>query len=131
MPLYYFVLKTRRKVVPDRDGVELSDEAAAREHAIGIAREIMRNRELNTRSWRIEVRDEDLQLLSGVLFAEIDETIQYWPSEFRDSYVAGSRNMASRRVSFSDVRNTLEQERATLTHASQVMTTVVGYRRQL
>jgi hypothetical protein len=128
VPLYYFVLKTGRDVVPDRDGIILPDESAARHEAIVVARELMRNREVNTRAWRIEVRDDNLWPFFELMFAEIDETILHLPPEFRDSFVIASRRTASLYDAVLDVQRTLAQVRETLTHANKIMATVAENR---
>src|SRR5262245_47036033 len=60
MPLYHFVLKTRHDHIPDRDGSEWPNEAAAHEEAVLVAHDLMRNQGVKTHAWRIEVCDEDL-----------------------------------------------------------------------
>ena len=75
MALYYFILKNRWDSFPDTEGAEFDNESAAHSQAISVAQELMRNRELDTRLWRIEVRDENLQLCSEVFFSSIDPTI--------------------------------------------------------
>jgi hypothetical protein len=61
MPLFYFTLKNGNYTIPDREGEKLADLNAARAHATGVARELMRNRGVKARTWRLEVCDEYLQ----------------------------------------------------------------------
>jgi hypothetical protein len=62
MPLYFFQLSFGSRVLPDEEGVELRDRAAAREEALAIIRELThRTTEGNGRrwaSWFLEVDDE-------------------------------------------------------------------------
>ena len=62
MPLYFFQLSFGSRVVPDEEGVELRDRAAAREEAAAIIRELThRTGDGNGRrwaSWFLEVDDE-------------------------------------------------------------------------
>ena len=62
MPLYFFQLNFGSRVLPDDEGVELRDRAAAREEAFAIIRELThRTTEGNGRrwaSWFLEVNDE-------------------------------------------------------------------------
>jgi hypothetical protein len=96
MPLYHFVLKTEDRLIPDRDGFEWPDEAAARAEAILVAKELMRNqREVKRRAWRIEIQDEDLRPCFEQLFAEVDETIEHFPPELRETLIITSRRMAA------------------------------------
>lgn len=83
MPLYYFALKNGRHVIPDRDGEEFADEAAAGKHAVAVAHELMRNGPLPMRCWRLQVSDEYLQPCFELLL--LQSTIRYricpWSSE--------------------------------------------------
>jgi len=74
VPLFYFALKAGLQTIPDAEGQELVDEAAAQLHAIAVAGELMRHRESVSHSWRIQVCDDYLEPLFEVFFGEIDET---------------------------------------------------------
>jgi hypothetical protein len=62
MPLYFFQLSFGSRVLPDEEGVELRDRAAAREEAHAIIRELTDRTGEGTRrrwaSWFLEVNDE-------------------------------------------------------------------------
>ena len=62
MPLYFFQLSFGSRVLPDEEGVELRDRAAAREEAHAIIRELTDRTGDGTRrrwaSWFLEVNDE-------------------------------------------------------------------------
>jgi hypothetical protein len=77
MPLFYFILKNGHQSLPDAEGVDLIDQEAARAHAIAAGRELIRHNRLESRSWRIEVRDDYLHPCFDVLLAEIDERIKW------------------------------------------------------
>ena len=94
MPLYYFVLKNGRHVIPDRDGEEFTHEAAAREYAVAVARELMRNAPLRVRSWRLQVSDENLQPRFELLFAAIDDSLSHLPLHLRNSIEHACQNTA-------------------------------------
>jgi hypothetical protein len=64
--LFYFVLKTPRQTIPDTEGQELVDEGAARLHAVAVAQQLMRNREVDARAWRVQVCDDYLRPLFEV-----------------------------------------------------------------
>lgn len=76
MQLYYFVLKAGRQTIPDCEGQEFADDDAARLHAEAVAQQLMRNREVNTRGWRIQVCDDYLRPKFDVFFVEADETLK-------------------------------------------------------
>jgi hypothetical protein len=121
MPLYYFVLKNIGQTIPDRDGVELPDDGAAREYAVAVARDLMKARQIKTRSWRVEVRDEYLMPRFDVLFASVDDSLTHLAPEFRASIQIVCHRSAMLYDSIDEVRRTLEQVRATLGQADQVL----------
>jgi hypothetical protein len=121
MPLFYFVLKAGRENVPDREGLEFPDQETAHAHALIVARELMRNREPKTRTWRIAVRDHDLQPCSEVLFATIDETIAHLRPSHRQSVEALSNSTATLFDAVDQVQNTLFNVRDTLARADEMM----------
>jgi hypothetical protein len=75
VPLFYFILKVGYRTIPDVEGQELADETAARHHAVAVAGELMRNREPETRFWRIQVCDDYLHPRFELLFAEVDQNL--------------------------------------------------------
>jgi len=121
MPLYYFVLKNGRHSIPDREGEELTDEAAAREYAVAVARELMRNAPLRARSWRLQVSDENLQPCFELLFAAIDDSLSHLPLHLRNSIEHACRNTASLSDTIIGVQKTLFQVRETLVGANRII----------
>jgi hypothetical protein len=128
VPLYHFVLKTRDSLIPDRDGSEWPNEAAAREEAVHVAHDLMRNQGVKTHAWRIEVCDEDLRPCSELLFAEVDETNSHWPPELREPHIITSRRMAALSDAVLTLRGTLVEVSETLSHADRVIAAVAGKR---
>src|SRR5215475_15866137 len=115
MPVYHFLLKpTWKPPVVDRDGEELPDDAAAYEHAVEVARDIMRHREENCRSYRLEVRNENLEICFEILFASIDETLESFQVDTRNSIIESAHAMASLNETMEEVRRTLCDVRETL-----------------
>jgi hypothetical protein len=128
VPQYHFVLKTRDDLIPDRDGSEWPNDAAAQEEATLVAQDLMRNQEAKRGSWRIEVRDQDLLPRSEILFAEIDQTTAHLPPEMREPHILASRRIAAFSDAMLAVRKTLAEVMETLSRADAVMTAVVGKR---
>ena len=95
MPLYYFVLKAGRHTYPDSEGQELDNDEAARNHAHGVARELMRNRETRTAHWRVQVCDDYLQPRFEYLFADVDNTLERFDDDFRVSVKRVARTTAA------------------------------------
>ena len=59
MPIYYFHLSFGERMLPDEEGVELPNRAAAREEALAVIQDLS-DREAGTRwaSWFLDVTDE-------------------------------------------------------------------------
>ena len=95
MPLYYFVLRAGRHTYPDSQGQEFVDDGAAQGHAHAVARDLMRNREAKTGHWRIQVCDDYLQPRYECLFADVDNTLERFDSDFRVSVKAVARTTAA------------------------------------
>ena|SRR5262245_41255097 len=75
MPRYFFNLNDGRKIIPDPEGTALPDNASARAHASQVVRELARNRERKTKSWRLVVRDEHGTLCFELPFESVDAPI--------------------------------------------------------
>lgn len=114
MPFYFFHLKSNRATIPDPKGVELPGENAARAHARRVARELMRNREFSTRTWRLDVRDDKGNFCFDLLFASVDDSIAHLAPDLRSSLVDVCRNAASLGDAVDQVRATLLQLKGTL-----------------
>jgi hypothetical protein len=121
MPLFYFALKRDAEKVADRNGLELPDENAAREHAIEIARDLMRNQEVSTRSWRIEVCDDYLIPRFDILFAEIDGSIDHLTPECRKIVEVVSRKSALLQDALGAVQNSMSSVKETLARVDAVV----------
>src|SRR5579883_925222 len=74
MTIYFFNLKTASLDIPDPEGTELPDEESAWEHARLVALELMKHRETLTRSWRIDVRDDENGQCFELLFATCENS---------------------------------------------------------
>jgi hypothetical protein len=120
MPLYYFVLKHDFETAADREGMELADHQMARDHAIAVARELMQHQEVRTRSWRLQVCDEDLYVRSEILFASVDNTLSKYPPEYRNTIQGLCRATGTLADRIADVRASLSQLKATLALAAQI-----------
>jgi len=125
MPVYHFILKPSwNPPLIDRDGEEFPNDAAAYEHAVEVAREIMRNREVNCRTYSLEVRNENLETCFEIVFASIDETLELLPLDYRNSIIEYARARASLNETMVQMRRTLSDARETLTRANDVLVSV-------
>jgi len=122
MPVYHFLLKhSWDSPLIDRNGEEFPDDTAAHGHALDVAQEIMRNREVDCRSYRLEVRNENLNPCFEILFASVDESLDHLPDDFRTSIIEGARRMASLKETIGEVSDTLNNVRETLKKAEKVL----------
>jgi hypothetical protein len=80
---YTFKLRNDGCDVEDHAGIALSDNASAYRYARGVARELMRSREVQTRYWLLEVYRDGEGPLFGVLFATVDPTLDHLRQELR------------------------------------------------
>ena len=72
MPRYFFNLNDGRQIIPDLEGTELPDHDSARAHGCHVVRELARNRERTTTSWRLMVCDAHAVLCFELPFASMD-----------------------------------------------------------
>ena len=130
MPRFYFNLKARQRTIVDSEGTELRDETAADAEAVVIAREIMRNNHSDTRTWRLLVCDAEHQPCFELLFATVDEELQYYPESVRQTVTAAAQRVATLEDDIGALRQTLLQVRATLARADKMpyLATVDGTR---
>jgi hypothetical protein len=124
MQLFYFLLKANGRTFPDPEGQELLDQTAARRHATAIARELMCNRELETRSWRIQVCDDYLLPLFDVVFAEACERFRMYPTELQTSIARAARSGGALNDTFAQVQVSLGHVQETLARADQLLASI-------
>jgi hypothetical protein len=79
MSRYFFNLFDGRKIIPDPDGTELSDDQSARAHAFRVMRELARNREEQTSTWRLVVHDGQGTPCFELVFAAADDAMYRYP----------------------------------------------------
>ena len=114
MPRYYFTLKRREGTLLDPDGMDLPNEAAAREHALHVMSELMRNANVRTRAWRLTVIDENRGACFEFLFASYDDSMAHLTPELRTSVETICRRHALLTDAIVDVRSTMLQLKGSL-----------------
>ena len=119
MPRYYFNLKRRDDMLVDSDGTDLPDEAAARQHAVHVVSELMRNANVRTREWRLAVMDQDRQSCFELLFASYDDSMAHLAPELRSSVEMICHKRALLTDAIVDVRTTMLQIRGTLVRSDR------------
>ncbi|HEX4043396.1 MAG TPA: hypothetical protein VHY10_16985 [Xanthobacteraceae bacterium] len=112
MPNYTFELRDGRGGIDDDTGVPLADGVQALLYARGIVHELMRSREVETRTWRLDVYDEAGARVIEIPFANVDPTLDHLRPELR----AMVEKFCNRRLSVDEMiyaaRNTVLEARA-------------------
>ncbi len=120
MPIFHFVLKNGWGKYRDVGGDEFQDAATARIHAKLVARELLRNRETRTGSWRIEVRNEKNDCIDEVMLASVDDHFSHLPQPTRAEIDRLYQTNASLADIIGDVRRSLHQVKATIARADRM-----------
>jgi hypothetical protein len=111
MPRFHFQLRTGSKSIHDTEGIECADLAAARQHAIAVALELMNNAEKKSRHWSIVVWGENNERLSEVFFADLDQTLSRHPAEMRHVVEQTCRRFGALADTLASIRATIQQSR--------------------
>jgi hypothetical protein len=120
MPTYFFDLHTPGEVVRDLVGSELACEGSAREHAAGVARELIRHQEALTRSWRLDIRDSEGRGFFQLMLVSVDESLAPIPPELRSSMEDMYANNASLWDTIRAVKRSLRQIKGTIARADRL-----------
>jgi hypothetical protein len=83
MPTYTFKVLDGCGDVEDESGVSLRDHDHALRYAREVIHELMRNREIETRSWRLEVYENGDGPIYAIPFASIDPTLDHLVPKLR------------------------------------------------
>ena len=119
MPTYTFKLRDGRGGLEDASGVTLPDRETALRYAHDVIHELMRSRELETRSWCLEVYEngENDSPICEVPFASLDPSLDHLAPNFR-TMVEG---ISERKRLLSDVihtvKDTIQESRALVARA--------------
>src|SRR5215469_16101253 len=84
MAIYTFRLRDGRGDVEDATGVELPDRDRAFRYANAVVHKLMRSRELETRSWRLEIYEGgDDRPICEIPFASVDPSLDHLTPKLR------------------------------------------------
>ena len=83
MPNYTFELRDGSGGIDDETGVSLANGADALHYAQDVVHELMRSREAQTRTWRLDVYDEAGERVIELPFASVDPTLDHLRPELR------------------------------------------------
>jgi hypothetical protein len=121
VPTFYFRLKNGRYIANESEAEVFSSEAEAQAYGCLIARDLMRHREAATRSWRLQICNQDRIPVSEILFASIDESLAHCPANLRLSIERVSKQTASLSDTIADLRVSLLRMQATLARADKAL----------
>lgn len=126
---YFFVLRDGEggaSILPEES---LQDDHCAVCIGITVAKELMRNREIATRHWRLEIRSDAGDLVQEIRFSEIDETVQHLTPDLQ----ASLRTLCDKKLEIQEVmydaRMTLQEARI-LVARSRMRPTLVAFDRE-
>ncbi len=112
MPNYTFEINDGCGGIDDGADVDLADGSQALQYAQEVAHELMRSREPQTRSWRLDVYDEAGKRVIELPFATVDPTLDH----LRPAVRAMVEKYCDRRRSVDEMifaaRNTVRESRA-------------------
>jgi hypothetical protein len=105
MPVYTFKLRDGSGGVEDATGVELSDRDRAVRYANDVVHELMRSREVETRSWCLDVYEgsEIDSPIYEIPFASVDPSLDHLTPKQRSMV----ESMSERKRLLSDVIHTV------------------------
>jgi len=118
MPTYTFKLRSDAGWVADNVGATLVDNASAYRYACGVARELMRSREIQTRYWLLEVFQYGQGPLFDILFATVDPTLDHLRREVRVLVENASEKKRALKDTIHDIGLTVRESQALLARST-------------
>ncbi len=112
MPRYTFKLRDAGDGVEDCDGVNLPDAEIAYRYACDVVCELMKGRERNTRSWQLEVYEDDQEKVFEIPFVRLDQTLDHLDAQKREMIERGASLIRSIKETHRTVRNTVREARS-------------------
>ncbi len=119
MPVYTFRLRDGRGDLEDATGVQLPNRDSARRYAHDVVHELMRSREVETRSWCLDVYegDEPNGPICEIPFASVDPSLDHLAPKYRtmvESMSEGKRRLAD---VIHAAHGTIQESRALVSRA--------------
>ncbi|MGH6674323.1 MAG: DUF6894 family protein [Xanthobacteraceae bacterium] len=112
MPLYAFELRDGSRRIEDKTGINLPDRAHALQYAHDVVRELMSCREAETRTWRLDVYEDEGTPVFEIPFASVDATLAYLTPNLRAVMEGWCRGVLSLREAGSAAAVTVRESRA-------------------
>ena len=112
MAHYFFHLRDGRRGYRDCEGVELPDDDAAKDYAQHVAAELIKNRNINARHWRIDVHDEQGQKICRVALISYDPRLSHLSPVMRKMLEESSDRRYALGEVIAEARATVARSRA-------------------
>ncbi len=93
MPKYTFKLSDDHGGVEDDVGVNLPDAEIAYSYACDVVHELMKGREPTTRSWRLDVYENEQEKVFEIPFAALDPTLDHAERATTGGRTQGTANL--------------------------------------
>jgi hypothetical protein len=118
MAIYTFRVRDGRGDVEDTTGVELPDRDGAVRYANDVVRELMRSREVETRSWCLEIYESGGDsLVCEIPFASIDPSLDHLTPTLRTMVESISERKRLLSDAIHNVKGTIQESRALVARA--------------
>ena len=112
MPLYTFELRDGSCGIADTAGVRFADRDQALGYAYEVIREMMNGRERETRTWRLDVYEDDDRRVFEIPFARMDETLDHLSAGWRNLIEDSATRVLSLHETYNATRATMRESRA-------------------
>ena len=113
MPCYTFELHNGESGIADTTGVKLHDRKGALAYARDVVGELMRGRELQTRSWCLDVYEREKRIFT-LPFAKFDPTLDHLRPDLRATVEALCECQRSFAEAVHTINETMRESRALL-----------------
>lgn len=119
MPVYTFKLHDGRGDVEDKTGVQLPDRDSALRYALAVVHELMRCREVQTRSWCLDIYEgDDIDSpISEIPFASVDPSLDHLTPNLRTMVESISERKRLLSDAIHKVTGTVQESRALVARA--------------
>jgi hypothetical protein len=114
MATYHFDLLAADQLFLDCDGTDLADDGAAVAHASRVACEMMKGNAPAKRHWRLRVSDSEHTVISDLLFASVDGTLDHFTPQLRQTIENVCREYAGVRETIAKLDMSIRETRAVM-----------------
>jgi hypothetical protein len=114
MPRFHFHLRANGAIQRDQQGTELPNQAAAREYASTVARELMLHSGFRTCHWSLRAENEKAEAQFDLYFADVDPRLGACSAKVRTTASETCRRIGALTDVLCAARETLVESRLLL-----------------